>query len=261
MQNEVTLRLSCFSGVFFIVAAWELLAPRRQLSDSKIRRWLANLSLVAINTAAAKLILPVLPVSMAIMMEERGWGVLNIQSLPGWLKIAAALICLDFIIYLQHLAFHYQPLLWRLHRVHHTDLDIDVTTGNRFHPLEIIISMLIKLAAVAIIGAPVAAVISFEIILNAAAQFNHGNIRIPARVDKWLRLFLVTPDMHRVHHSVRPKETNSNFGFNIPLWDHTFQTYRDQPQDGHTGMIIGLKEFRNPAELSLIRLLRQPFRS
>jgi len=260
MQDEITIRLSFFGGVFLLIALWELLAPRRRLVDSKARRWLTNLSLVAVNAATARILIPLLPVTLAILLAEKGWGILNLLSLPYWIKIAAALIFLDFIIYLQHKSFHYQPLLWRLHRLHHTDLDIDVTTGNRFHPLEIIISLLIKLAAVAVIGAPAVAVVSFEIILNAAAQFNHGNIKIPLQIDRWLRLILVTPDMHRVHHSVIVRETNSNFGFNIPLWDRLFGTYREQPRDGHLGMTIGLKEFREPAELSLVRLLVQPFK-
>jgi sterol desaturase/sphingolipid hydroxylase (fatty acid hydroxylase superfamily) len=259
MISEKTFRLSFFIGVFLAVALWEVFAPRRRLSESKPRRWLANLSLVAINTAASRYILPVLPVSMAVLVERNGWGILNNLSLPGWLKIVSAAILLDLIIYLQHVLFHYQPLLWRLHRVHHTDLDIDVTTGNRFHPIEIIISMLIKLGAVALLGAPATSVVIFEIILNSCSQFNHGNIRIPDRVDSLLRLVLVTPDMHRVHHSVIPRETNSNFGFNIPLWDRLFRTYRPQPRDGHIGMTIGLKEFRDATELTLAKLIIQPF--
>jgi sterol desaturase/sphingolipid hydroxylase (fatty acid hydroxylase superfamily) len=260
MQDEMTIRLSFFGGVFLLIAFWELLAPRRRLLDSKGRRWLTNLSLVVVNTGVVRFLLPLLPATLAILLTEKGWGLLNVLSLPGWLKIAFALIFLDLIIYLQHVLFHYQPLLWRLHRMHHTDLDIDVTTGNRFHPFEIIISMLIKLAAVAIIGAPAVAVISFEIILNAAAQFNHGNIKIPIELDRWLRLLLVTPDMHRVHHSVIVRETNSNFGFNVPFWDRLFGTYCPEPRDGHLGMTIGLKEFREPSELSLVRLLVQPFK-
>lgn len=260
MHNETAIRLAFLGGTFLLVSLWELLAPRRQLVDSKARRWLANLSLVAVNAAAARFIFPLLPVSLAVLLADQHWGLLNTAALPGWLKIAFALVFLDLVIYLQHVLFHYLPLLWRLHRMHHTDLDIDVTTGNRFHPLEIMISLLIKLAAVAAIGAPAIAVVIFEVILNAAAQFNHGNIKIPLAVDRWLRLLLVTPDMHRVHHSVIVRETNSNFGFNIPLWDRIFGTYREQPQEGHLGMTIGLKEFREPRELSLFRLLVQPFR-
>ena len=259
MHEEMTIRFSFFGGVFLLVVLWELLAPRRQLVDSKARRWVTNLSLVAINAVAARFLFPLLPVSLALLFADKGWGLLNVVALPGGVKIVAALVFLDLIIYLQHVLFHYLPLLWRLHRMHHTDLDIDVTTGNRFHPLEIMISLLIKLAAVAAIGAPASAVVIFEIILNAAAQFNHGNIKIPLAIDRWLRLLLVTPDMHRVHHSVIVRETNSNFGFNIPLWDRLFGTYREQPQEGHLGMTIGLKEFREATELSLFHLLVQPF--
>jgi sterol desaturase/sphingolipid hydroxylase (fatty acid hydroxylase superfamily) len=258
--SEGTIRFSCFVGAFLLLALGELLAPRRRLVDSKLNRWLANLSLVAINTALSRFLLPILPVSLALLIQAKGWGLLNLLLLPDWLKLITALILLDLIIYLQHILFHYQPLLWRLHRVHHTDLDIDVTTGNRFHPFEILISLLIKLAAVAIIGAPATAVVIFEIILNAAAQFNHSNIKLPGKSDQWLRYLVVTPDIHRVHHSVIPHETNSNFGFNIPLWDRLFGTYRDQPQEGQIGMTIGLKEYREPTELGLFSLLLQPFR-
>ena len=170
-----------------------------------------------------------------------------------------AVVALDFVIYLQHVLFHFLPILWRLHRMHHTDLDIDVTTGNRFHPIEIIISIGIKLVAVVLVGPPAVAVVVFEVVLNATSQFNHGNIWIPAALDRWLRLAVVTPDMHRVHHSVIPRETNSNFGFNLPWWDRLCGTYRPQPEQGHTGMSIGLKEFRDPAMLNLPRLLIQPF--
>ena len=241
------------------VAAWELIAPRRVLTDSKKRRWFTNLSLVAINTAVVRFSLPVLPVGMAYMAWERGWGILNMIVLPDWIRIFLAVIALDFIIYLQHVLFHFLPILWRIHRMHHTDLDLDVTSGNRFHPIEIIISIGIKLIAVALIGPPAGSVVVFEVILNATAQFNHGNILLPEAADRWLRLIVVTPDMHRVHHSVIPRETNSNFGFNQPWWDRLCGTYRPQPESGHTGMTIGLKEYRDPAKLNLYRLILLPF--
>ena len=241
------------------VAAWELIAPRRVLTDSKKRRWFTNLSLVAINTAVVRFSLPVLPVGMAYMAWERGWGILNMIVLPDWIRIFLAVIALDFIIYLQHVLFHFLPILWRIHRMHHTDLDLDVTSGNRFHPIEIVISIGIKLIAVALIGSPAGAVVVFEVLLNATAQFNHGNILLPEAVDRWLRLIVVTPDMHRVHHSVIPRETNSNFGFNQPWWDRLCGTYRPQPESGHTGMTIGLKEYRDPAKLNLYRLILLPF--
>ncbi len=259
MPAEEIIRLAFFFGVLAIVAVWEVIAPRRALTDSKGRRWVANLSLVVIDTAVVRFLLPVLPVGLAFMAQERGWGILNNIILLNWIKIALAVVALDFIIYLQHVLFHFLPILWRLHRMHHTDLDVDVTTGNRFHPIEIVISVGIKLASVALIGPPALAVIIFEVVLNATSQFNHGNIRIPAPVDQWLRTVVVTPDMHRVHHSVIPRETNSNFGFNLPWWDRLCGTYRPQPEQGHTEMSIGLKEFRDPAMLSLPRLLIQPF--
>lgn len=259
MTHEQTIRLAFFFGVLAVVAVWEVIAPRRTLTDSKGRRWLANLSLVVIDTAVVRFLLPVLPVGLALIAQERGWGILNNVILPSWSKVALAVVALDLIIYLQHVLFHFLPILWRLHRMHHTDLDIDVTTGNRFHPIEIVISIGIKLAVVLLIGPSAFAVIIFEVALNATSQFNHGNIRIPEIVDRWLRLVVVTPDMHRVHHSIIPRETNSNFGFNLPWWDRLCGTYRPQPEQGHIAMSIGLKEFRDPTELTLPKLLIQPF--
>lgn len=259
MQEEHSIRLAFFLGTLVAVAVWEVIAPRRMLNDSKARRWFTNLSLVALNSVIVRLAMPVLPAGLALTLQQRGWGILNSVTLPDWLKIVLALLFLDCVIYLQHVLFHFLPTLWRLHRMHHADLDIDVTTGNRFHPLEIVISMGIKLAAIALIGPPVMAVVMFEIVLNSTAQFNHGNIRVPAPADRWLRLFVVTPDMHRVHHSVIPRETNSNFGFNVPWWDRLFGTYRAEPERGHLAMSIGLKEYRDPAHLTLARLLLQPF--
>lgn len=259
MEREQIIRLSFFFGVLAVVAIWEVIAPRRTLTDSKGRRWLANLSLVVIDTAMVRFLLPVLPLGLALIAQERGWGILNSIILPHWITVVLAVAAFDFIIYLQHVLFHFLPILWRFHRMHHTDLDIDVTTGNRFHPIEIIISVGIKLAAVVLIGPPAFAVVIFEVVLNATSQFNHGNIRIPEIVDRWLRLVVVTPDMHRVHHSVVPRETNSNFGFNLPWWDRLCGTYRAQPEDGHIGMSIGLKEFRDPTALTLPKLLSQPF--
>jgi sterol desaturase/sphingolipid hydroxylase (fatty acid hydroxylase superfamily) len=260
MHEEQAIRLTFFLGTLVTVAVWEFVAPRRVLNDSKTRRWFTNLSLVLLNTLVVRFTIPILPVGLGLLYQERGWGILNIVTLPLWLKIVIAVMILDGIIYLQHVLFHFLPSLWRLHRMHHADLDIDVTTGNRFHPIEIIISIGIKLAAISLIGPPVIAVVVFEVLLNAMAQFSHGNIRIPEAVDNWLRLFVVTPDMHRVHHSILPRETNSNFGFNIPWWDHLFGTYRAQPEQGHLEMNIGLKEYRDPAKLTLGRLLLQPFR-
>jgi len=258
-MTEAAVRLSFFLGTFALVGAWELIAPRRPLSWSRRSRWFANLSLVVLDTLAARLLLPVLPVGMAYAVRLRGGGLFNHLTLPYWVQIVLTVILLDFVIYMQHRLFHSRPLLWRLHRMHHTDLDLDVTTGNRFHPLEILISMVIKLAVVALFGASPAGVLVFEVVLNASSQFNHGNIRIPPKLDRWLRLLLVTPDMHRVHHSVIPRETDSNFGFNLPWWDRLCGTYRSQPEAGHLGMTIGLRAFRDPAQLTLGKLLLQPF--
>lgn len=259
MPGEQIIRLGAFFGVLAVIAVWEIVAPRRMLIDRKARRWLTNLSMVAVSTTAGRFLMPILPVGAALVAEERGWGVLNLVLLPSPLKILISVIALDLVIYLQHVLFHFLPVLWRLHRMHHTDLDIDVTTGNRFHPVEIIISLGIKLAAVLVIGPSAPAVLLFETLLNATSQFNHGNIRMPLSIDRWLRLLLVTPDMHRVHHSVIPRETNSNFGFNLPWWDRLCGTYRPQPEAGHTGMTIGLKEYRNPDSLTFFHLLVQPF--
>lgn len=259
MENEEILRIVGFFGVLTVVALWEIIAPRRALSTRKGTRWFANLSMIAIATLLVRLTFPLLPVGMAILAGEQGWGVLNLIAAPTWLKVTIAVITLDLVIYLQHVLFHFLPVLWRLHRMHHTDLDLDASSGNRFHPLEIVISTAIKLGAVLLIGASPLAVLLFEILLNATATFNHGNIRIPIGIDRWLRTVLVTPDMHRVHHSIIPRETNSNFGFSLPWWDYLGGTYRAQPSAGHLGMTIGLKEFRDPAELSLPRLLIQPF--
>lgn len=261
MQRELLIRLSVFASVLLMVAIWEIINPRRPLRNNKTERWLTNLSLVVIDTISVRLLFPALPVALAQLAEARGVGLFHLLQLPLWLKILFSLFILDFIIYLQHLLFHHLPILWRLHRMHHTDLDLDVTSGNRFHPLEIIISMLIKMAAVVILGAPAQAVLVFEVVLNACAMFNHGNIKLPATLDRLLRLFIVTPDMHRVHHSTIVRETNSNFGFNLPWWDRICGTYRPQPEKGHLEMSIGLMEYRDPKKLSLLRLLVQPFTS
>ena len=259
MEWELITRLSFFFGVFAIVAYWETRRPRRQLTQLKITRWFANLGIVAINTVVLRLLFPMAAVGMALLATTNDWGLLNNYSIPYFLAVIIGVIALDFIIYLQHVMFHAVPLLWRLHMVHHADLDYDVTTGLRFHPIEIVLSMLLKLSAIAVLGPPAVAVLIFEILLNATAMFNHGNLRLPPRVDRILRRFIVTPDMHRVHHSDIKRETNSNYGFNLSWWDRLFGTYRAQPELGHTGMTIGLKQFRDPARLTLGRLLLLPF--
>ena len=259
-QYEAAIRLSFFFGVFLMMAVWEVIAPRRQLTQSKPVRWANNLGLVVLNTIILRLIFPAAAVGMAAFATKNGWGIFNYFTLPFPLVVFLSIIALDMIIYLQHVMVHAVPTLWRLHRVHHADLDYDVTTGARFHPLEIILSMLIKFAAIIVLGAPVFAVIVFEIVLNAVAMFNHGNVGLPLWLDRVLRLLVVTPDMHRVHHSTEDNETNSNFGFNLSLWDRLFGTYIDQPRKGHLGMDIGIHSYRDPKQATWITgILALPF--
>lgn len=259
MENEVSIRLSFFFGIFIIVAIWEALSPRRVLTTSKPVRWFSNLGIIFIDSLAVRFLIPIPAIALAVMAEKNGWGLLNNMDLPLWLSITAGVLALDMIIYLQHVMFHSVPILWHLHMMHHADLDYDVTTGLRFHPLEILISMAIKFSAIVVIGPSALTVILFEIILNATAMFNHGNIRLPLGIDKVLRLLVVTPDMHRVHHSVTIRETNSNFGFSFPWWDRLYGTYRPQPVAGHEGMTIGLAQFRDAKKLTLPWLLALPF--
>jgi sterol desaturase/sphingolipid hydroxylase (fatty acid hydroxylase superfamily) len=257
MANEPFIRLAAFLGVFAAVAAWESLSPRRRLNTSKASRWISNISITVVGTAVVRGIFPVLAVTFAA--NAPSMGILQLVPLPFFIKVIAGVLALDLIIYGQHVMFHSIPLLWRLHMMHHADLDVDVTTGLRFHPVEILLSMIIKLAAILLFGPPVVAVILFEILLNATSMFNHGNIRMGGSLDRLLRLFVVTPDMHRVHHSVVILEANSNFGFNLPWWDRLFGTYRAQPAAGHTDMVLGLSQFRDPQRLTLLWLLALPF--
>jgi sterol desaturase/sphingolipid hydroxylase (fatty acid hydroxylase superfamily) len=259
MSDETEIRLFFFFSIFALVALWEILAPRRALTTSKKNRWVSNLSITVLNPLVVRLVLPVLAINMAIKAQHRGWGLLNNFDLPYGLELIMGVVVLDLVIYLQHVMFHAVPILWRLHMMHHADLDFDVTTGLRFHPIEIILSMGIKLSVVATLGVSAAAVLIFEVILNAAAMFNHGNIHLPLKIDRVLRYFIVTPDMHRVHHSVIIRETNSNFGFNLPWWDRLFGTYRSQPVKGHAEMTIGLSQFRDAKRLTLPWLLILPF--
>ncbi len=258
IEQEAGIRLGIFIGVLTVLGAAEALWPRRQARVPRGRRWITNLLMLTVDVAVLRLALPVLAVGWALEMEARGWGLFNRLSWPGWLELALAVLLLDLAIYWQHRIMHRMPLLWRLHRVHHTDLDFDASTGVRFHPFEIVLSMLLKLALVMLLGASALAVLVFEILLNASSLFEHANLRIPARVDRWLRLLVVTPDMHRVHHSVHGEEYNRNFGFSFPWWDRLFRSYRAQPQDGHLAMTIGLSEFRKGLDQRLDRLLLQP---
>lgn len=260
MDAEVLVRLSSFAGLFAVFAVWELLAPRRTQRHSRRVRWFNNLAIMVLNGLVVRLGIPLAAVGTAIAAQDQGLGLLNQVALPAWMVMAVAIVALDLILYLQHLLFHHVDFLWRLHRMHHADLEVDVTTGLRFHPIEIVLSMAIKMAAVLVLGAPVVAVIAFEVLLNASSLFNHANIRMPDKVDRVLRYFIVTPDMHRVHHSVARQETDSNFGFNVPWWDYLFGTYRASPQAGHIGMKVGIEHFRTPRDLWLDHLLLQPFR-
>jgi sterol desaturase/sphingolipid hydroxylase (fatty acid hydroxylase superfamily) len=244
-ENEVGIRLGFFFGVLIFMALWELFAPRRKLTVSKAKRWTSNLAIVVLNSLILRVLFPAAAVGAALFVETKGWGVLPLLSLPSWALIALSVLILDLFIYGQHVIVHAIPLFWRIHRMHHMDLDIDVTTGNRFHPLEIILSMIIKFGVIAMFGMPAVAVIIFEVVLNATSMFNHSNVYLPKIVDRVLRLIVVTPDMHRVHHSVIVNETNSNFGFNFPWWDRMFGTYIDQPVKGHLKMKIGISSFRN----------------
>ncbi len=257
--NEGPIRLGFFAGMLAAVALWEIAAPRRRLTTSKLVRWFGNLGIVVINSILLRLIFPVLAVGVAVAAEESGIGLFNMLEAPVWLAILGAVILLDLAIYMQHVMFHAVPALWRLHMMHHADLDFDVTTGARFHPIEIVLSMLIKMAVVALLGAPPLAVLIFEVLLNATAMFNHANARLKPGLDRILRLVVVTPDMHRVHHSAVAQETNSNFGFNLPWWDRLLGTYRAQPEAGHEGMTIGLNQFREPRRLTLPWMLALPF--
>ena len=258
LQYEPTIRLSAFLGVLIAMALWEVAAPRRRREIPRLLRWTNNLGVVIVDTLLVRLTFPIVAVGIALLSQERGWGLFNVYDVPGWLAFVVSLLALDLVIYLQHVMFHAVPALWRLHRMHHADLEFDVTTGLRFHPIEILLSMGIKLAVVVALGPPAVAVLIFEVLLNATAMFNHSNVRIPQGIDRVLRLFVVTPDMHRVHHSIHPSETNSNFGFNMPWWDRLLGTYCAQPRDGHEDMTIGIEQFRTRRDLWLDRMLIQP---
>ena len=259
-QYEPWIRFGAFGIVFVAMAAWELIAPRRPLAHLRRLRWPANLGIVALNSVLLRLVLPVTAIGFSVVAQEREWGLFNQLSFPPAAELVLAVIALDFIIYLQHIMFHAIPALWRLHRMHHADLDFDVTTGARFHPVEIMLSAGIKLAAVAVLGPAPLAVLLFEVLLNATSMFNHGNVRLPVAIDGVLRLVVVTPDMHRVHHSVLPHETNRNFGFSLPWWDRLFGTYLAQPGTAHERLVVGVSEFRDAIELRLDRMLLQPLR-
>ena len=257
---EIALRLGCTVLVFAMLAAWELFAPRRQLAVGRLKRWPSNIGVLVVDALLVRLLIPAAAVGAAIYAAGNGLGLFNWLQLRLSVGAILGFLILDFVIWAQHRAFHHVPLLWRLHRMHHADLDIDVTTGVRFHPIEILISLAIKIAVIVAFGIPPVGVFVFEVMLNATSMFNHSNARMPHWLDRVLRLIVVTPDMHRVHHSIVRKETDSNFGFNLPWWDWMFGTYRREPQAGHDGMTIGIPQFRDPQELRLHKMLTQPFR-
>ena len=260
MLNEAAIRFSSFLAVLIIMALWESMAPRRLRVALRATRWPSNLTVVALNTIAVRILFPIAAVGLALVAEAHGWGLFNEITPPRWFAIILAVTLLDLVVYLQHVMFHAVPVLWRVHRMHHADLDFDVTTGVRFHPIEIVLSMVIRLGAVAALGPPPVGVLTFEVLLNATSMFNHSNVLIPNQMDRMLRLLVVTPDMHRVHHSIAVDETNSNFGFNLSWWDRVLGTYLAQPAAGHETMIVGIEQFRDPKELRLDRMLVQPFR-
>lgn len=258
---EMTIRIACAVTVFAVMALWEATAPRRRMVAGRRARWPGNFGIFLIDIVAVRLLVPAAAVGVALVAAERGWGLLHNLPLPTWVQLVAGFVALDLIIYLQHRVFHAVPVLWRVHRMHHADVDIDVTTGNRFHPIEILLSMAIKIAAVIALGVPAVAVVAFEVVLNATSMFNHSNVALPAWLEPLARWLVVTPQMHQVHHSVEREETDSNFGFNLPWWDRLFRTYRAAPKAGEEGVVIGLAEFREPRERGVISLLTQPFRN
>ncbi len=248
LDNEKDIRMGFFFGILVIMAIWEIISPRRKLTISKPIRWINNLALVFLNSYIVRFLFPMAAIGVAVFAKEQGWGLFNYYQVTPILAIVASVVIMDFIIYLQHVMVHAIPMLWRLHRVHHADMDFDVTTGSRFHTLEILLSMGIKFITILVLGPPIIAVIIFEVLLNMTAMFNHSNVKIPVAFDRILRWFVVTPDMHRVHHSIEDDEANSNFGFSLPWWDRLFGTYKAQPRAGHEGMVIGIHKFRDPKQ-------------
>ena len=265
--DEPTVRLSAFVIVLAVMAGLETVLPRRKRLLPRLTRSLTNVSMVAAGTLLARLIIfgagllavPVAGVAAALLAEQHGWGLLHWVSVPEWTSVVFVIVVLDFAIWFQHVATHRVPLLWRVHRVHHADRDLDATSGLRFHPVETALSMLYRIPWVLALGAPPVAVVLFEIILNAGAVFNHANVALPLWLDRLLRAVIVTPDMHRVHHSVHGHEHNANFGFSLSIWDRLFSTYTDQPSDGHAGMTIGLEEFQTAKPARLDWSLALPF--
>jgi len=260
LANELAIRLASFLGIFAAMGLWEIVLPRRRTMLGRWRRWPGNLGILAVDVLAVRLVFPAAAVGFAVVAERNGIGLFHAAGAPAWLAVPAAVLALDMVIYFQHRAFHAVPALWRLHRMHHADQEFDLTTGGRFHPVEILLSMLIKAAAIFALGAPAAGVLIFEVLLNGTAIFNHGNVRMPGGLDRALRSVLVTPDMHFVHHSTLRREHDSNFGFSLSWWDRIFATYTPRPSAGYDGMTVGLDYFREARDQGLVRMLIQPFR-
>lgn len=258
--SQQNIRLGVFAGVFLLMTLLEFCLPKKERVEPRHKRWFTNLGLVVVDSIALRLLFPILAVGMAEIATQKGWGLFSLTDFPYWFEVLLAAVLLDGAIYSQHVASHKIPMLWRFHKVHHADRDIDASTGIRFHPVEIVLSMLYKFALVCLLGAPALGVFIFEVVLNGSAMFNHANLRLPLWLDKIIRVVFVTPDMHRVHHSIIHRETDSNYGFNLSIWDKLFGTYIDQPEKGHAEMTIGLKEYQTSKPSSLIWSLLLPFR-
>ncbi len=260
LQHESTIRFSFFLGMLLSMRLWEMVAPCRRLSTPRLMRWFSNVGLLILGTIILRALLPMAAVGIAMIAAKQQWGLFYVMPIPYWQTVVLSIICLDFTTYWQHLMFHHLPALWQLHKVHHADLDFDVTTGLRFHPLEILLSMVGKILIVLLLGTPAIAVLIFEVLLNATSMFNHGNVQLPNKLERLLRWFVVTPDMHRIHHSVITQETNSNFGFNLPWWDHVFGTYRSCPSVSYQEMSIGLTEYQKDLRVEQLQwMLALPF--
>ena len=261
IEYEALWRMAVFVGLLVLFALWELLAPARRADIPRVIRWSNNFAMVVLDTLILRLVFPVLAVGVASIATQNGWGLFPVINVPGALAMVAGVLLLDMAIYGQHVMFHKVPVLWRLHRMHHADPHFDVSTALRFHPVEIVISMAIKMGVVLTLGLAPVTVILFEILLNATALFNHSNVRLPRALEPLVRMVVVTPDMHRVHHSDIRRETDSNYGFSLPWWDWLFGTYTAQPSRGHSGMGIGIRRFGTRRDQWLDRLLVQPFRN
>ncbi|HEY3487662.1 MAG TPA: sterol desaturase family protein [Gammaproteobacteria bacterium] len=259
ISREPLLRTSIFIFILIILALLESSSPRRRYSVDRKQRWLTNFSLLFTDTLAVRLCFPLAATGVALYAQQRGIGLFNRFELPPYLSWFCGLLILDCLIYWQHRLMHRIPLLWRLHKVHHTDIDLDLSTGIRFHPLEVLLSMLLKTGFILLFGIPAAAVLLFEILLNGFSLYTHSNLALPARLEPWLRRLLVTPDMHRIHHSLDRRETDSNFSFHLSVWDRLFGSYTVAPKLDSGSMPLGLAEYRRAGELGLLNLLRIPF--